>query len=161
MRRVWWIASGVVVLVAVVAAGAALGWWRPVASHKSTNVSSTLTAMPTSSRAPTPSPTVTDPYDEHPLTDTNAGRIESAIVSQDASVVGTVLTADVAQAVAADRTGPLLPAGSTLTIDQTSFVGRGDVATVSATVDGPQPGQWLLTLMWENQTWTVAGAVTP
>ena len=53
---------------------------------------------------------------------------------------------------------PLLPPGSRLSIDATSFRAvSAQFATVTASVTGPQPGAWQLVLIREDGQWLLLG----
>lgn len=54
---------------------------------------------------------------------------------------------------------PLLPAGSSVTIDEGSSAITGETATVLASVRGPQAGKFTLLLALEDGVWRVFSAV--
>jgi hypothetical protein len=84
-------------------------------------------------------------------------QLQKALVSQDPATQQSAL--DPAVYAGLQQTGqPLLPAGSTLTIDPSTARVEGHAATVSATVKGPRSGRFTLQLALENGTWVVFAA---
>jgi len=57
-----------------------------------------------------------------------------------------------------NRAQPVLPAGSAVRLDLATFtVTEPDAAVVDATVSGPEPGRWQLSLVQEGGQWLVIG----
>lgn len=84
-------------------------------------------------------------------------QLQKALVSQDPATQQGALDPTVFAGL--QQTGqPLLPAGSTLTIDPATERVNGRSATVSATVTGPRSGQFTLELAQENGSWVVFAA---
>jgi hypothetical protein len=83
--------------------------------------------------------------------------LEKALVSQDPATQQSAI--DPAVFASLQQTGqPLLPAGSTVTIDPSTARVEGHAATVSATVTGPRSGTFTLQLALENGAWVVFAA---
>jgi len=84
-------------------------------------------------------------------------QLEQALVSKDpATVQGAIDPAVFASLQQAGQ--PLLPPGSTLTIDRSTTRVDGHAATVSADVTGPRSGKFTLQLALEDGTWVVFAA---
>lgn len=84
-------------------------------------------------------------------------QLQKGLVSQNAAAQQNLL--DPAVFAGLQQTGqPLLPAGSTLTIDPASARIDGHTATVSAKVTGPRSGRFTLELALENGSWVVFAA---
>ena len=84
-------------------------------------------------------------------------QLEKALVSQDPATQQSAI--DPAVFASMQQAGePLLPAGSTVTIDPSTARVEGHAATVSATVTGPRSGTFTLQLALENGTWVVFAA---
>jgi len=84
-------------------------------------------------------------------------QLEKALVSQDPATQQSAI--DPAVFASLQQAGqPLLPAGSTVTIDPSTARVEGHAATVSATVTGPRSGTFTLQLALENGTWGVFAA---
>ena len=86
--------------------------------------------------------------------------LEAGAVSQDLATVNSVLVPE-ARASFTEQAQPLLPSGSTMTIDADSARGFPDsAATVSASVTGARPGEYVLELNFTDGHWLLASAVT-
>ena len=84
-------------------------------------------------------------------------QLETALVSQDPATQQSAI--DPAVFASLQQGGqPLLPAGSTLSIDPATARVDGQAATVSATVTGPRSGRFTLQLALEGGTWVVFAA---
>jgi hypothetical protein len=85
----------------------------------------------------------------------DATSIQAGLVSTNPVDVEAVLAPQVASQYAkAPKT--LWPAGSVITIDRTRMRRLGpDLATVPATVTGPEPGTWQFLLVKTNGRWLV------
>ncbi|MGI5191219.1 hypothetical protein ACQEVI_23985 [Promicromonospora sp. CA-289599] len=85
--------------------------------------------------------------------------LEASLVSEDSQVVAAVLAAGFDDAYLADGGGPLLPPGSTISIDPSTFAHGAELASVDAELTGPEPGSWQLTLAYQDDAWLVVNAV--
>lgn len=103
--------------------------------------------QPQSNTGPNAQPAPTMPRAE-------AQRIEIGVLQPSQIGAGSVLASDVL--LAADAL-TLLPDSSTITLDENRFSATGDLASVPATVSGPDPGQWLLLLVREDDNWQIYG----
>ena len=91
-----------------------------------------------------------------PLTEEQAQQLAGQLADTDPAVVAPAI----AEAVRAEyqaSPAPLLPEGGTLTIDPATFTPGTEVgyATVQASAVGPQTGQFLVALVYEDQEWHV------
>ena len=83
--------------------------------------------------------------------------LDRALASQSTATVATVLASSVRAGYLA-HPAPLLPAGSTIIIDEKSvhlLTDGSGLATATATVTGPQPGRYEIDLVDENGSWRV------
>ncbi len=95
-----------------------------------------------------------------PLTEQQAQELAGQLADPDPAVVASVI----AEAVRAEyeaAAAPLVPAGGTLTINPATFTPGTEVgyATVQASATGPQTGQFLVALVYEDQEWHVLATV--
>ena len=89
------------------------------------------------------------------LTVEEAKVFEDRLASADPAVVASVLSAAVAPAYTKSAE-PLLPAGTTLSVDETRFTRTGpETASVPATLTGPRPGSCDLLVVREGDRWVV------
>ncbi|MGX5653262.1 hypothetical protein ACWKWC_00620 [Geodermatophilus nigrescens] len=91
-----------------------------------------------------------------PLTEEQAQQLAGQLADTDPAVVAPAI----AEAVRAEyqaSPAPLLPEGGTLIIDLATFTPGTEVgyATVQASAAGPQTGQFLVALVYEDQEWHV------
>ncbi|WP_460683478.1 hypothetical protein [Modestobacter lapidis] len=103
---------------------------------------------------------VADPPAAPSLTEEQAQQLAGQLADPDPAVVAPAI----AEAVRAEyeaAAAPLVPAGGTLTIDPATFVSglEPGYATVQASASGPQVGQFLVALVYENQEWHVLATV--
>ena len=82
--------------------------------------------------------------------------LEAGLVSSDPAVEAKAL-ATILQTTANLENEPLLPAGSSIKIDAGNALRYGDLASVPATVTGPRPGNFLLLLSKEGESWLMYG----
>ena len=80
--------------------------------------------------------------------------IETALNSGDPELISAILTREAAAGL--DTSAAIMPAGSTVDIEDESFVRSGDeTAYVSADVAGPEPGRHLILLWRQDDAWRV------
>ena len=82
--------------------------------------------------------------------------LEAGLVSSDPAVEAKAL-ATILQTTANLENEPLLPAGSSIKIDAGNALRYGDLASVQATVSGPRPGNFMLLLTKEGESWLMYG----
>lgn len=90
------------------------------------------------------------------LSSANTKQLEGGLVSDDRASVESVLPLALRDAYAA-KPWQMLPKGSSLVIDRSKLVVAGDLASVPATVTGPEPGRWLLLLIRDGDHWAAYG----
>ncbi|MCA1674273.1 MAG: hypothetical protein LC799_19480 [Actinobacteria bacterium] len=101
------------------------------------------------SSAPVTATTVAGPA----LSKPEADALSAAVTSADPAARATALAAEVAREPSAAGK-PLLPEGSTLAIDASTFqVNPNGLAAVEASVSGPAAGRWRLILVKESGAW--------
>ena len=83
-------------------------------------------------------------------------RLQAALASQDQASFVQALAPTLRPALGDPRSS-MLPPGSTVTLVAASFKQRGNVATITANVRGPQPGQFTVLLTREAGHWLVLG----
>jgi len=84
-------------------------------------------------------------------------RLEKGITAPTVTSQASVVAVEVRHAFEA-RGKPLLPAGSHVSINQTTFHElSAQLATVDAVVSGPAPGRWQFVLVRESGQWLLVG----
>jgi hypothetical protein len=84
-------------------------------------------------------------------------RLEKGITAPTVTSQANIVAVEVRHAFET-RGKPLVPAGSHVTINQTTFRElSAQLATVDAVVSGPAPGRWQLVLVHESGRWLLVG----
>lgn len=117
----------------------------------------TTAAPPRSAAATVPTPSASSgPATGPTLTSPNTVALERGLSSTQPRDVLPAL-APALRARYATHPFPILPAGSTVHLEQSGMRTDGNLATTPATVTGPEPGRWLVLLVRDGARWVAYG----
>jgi hypothetical protein len=147
-----WLLGGLAVVVAI-ALGVGIGFWLHSRGEGAPAAAPGSSAGPGSFPSASPVPTVAPVA---PFTDADSTRISAALGSPDPATTATVLASEFRDLFL--RSGvQAVPPGSTITVLTDRFMAvRPDYASVPLTVAGPQPGNFVAVLLYEDGEWLVA-----
>jgi hypothetical protein len=147
-----WLLGGLAVVVAI-ALGVAAGVWMHSRGEGSPAAASGSSVRPGSFPSASPVPTAAPVA---PFTDADSTRISAALSSPDPATTATVLASEFREQFLQSGV-QAVPPGSTITLLTDRFTAvRPDYASVPFTVVGPQSGNFVAVLLYEDGQWLVA-----